>query len=195
VPEVSLAADTAATPAEAWVFIENMENWAPFLTGYQRHETIDDRHSLWVVKGELAGLTLVAEFRVAITEWVAPSLVAFELEGVDEPFAGSGHFRIAAAAGTAAGTATPRPARGWWARLRDAIARRLLRGVFGQRGTAPPAVVVGAPAATRLECTLALNAGGGSGPIMNLLLAPMLPAIAQDMADRIIAALAERTAR
>ncbi|MET0547425.1 MAG: SRPBCC family protein [Caulobacterales bacterium] len=190
-PEVTLSAQCSATPQQAWAFVEHMDNWAPFLTGYQRHETIDERNSIWVVKGELGGLTRIAEFRVQITAWVEPERIAFELEGVDEPFAGHGIFSIAGAQSDPSPAApTMRP--GILQRIRDWIARRILSQIFGSTETAKNQPT--AAPNTRLTCTLALNASGGSGPIMNILLAPMLPAIAQDMADKIVAALDQRAA-
>lgn len=200
-PEVSINASTGASPQQAWAFIEDMDNWAPFLTGYQSHRKLDDRRSLWSVKGELGGLTRVAEFEVTITEWTEPRCVAFELQGLDEPFKGGGTFRIAPLTdfvpqqGEPAARPPARlPAHRWIARLRDWAARRILSLVFTTRPASVPGHEIqrdaGAAAArTALDCTLALNAGGGSGPIMNMLLAPMLPAIGQAMSARLVAAL------
>jgi carbon monoxide dehydrogenase subunit G len=101
VPAVEIQRPTSASPAAAWAFVSDMDWWAPLLTGYQSHEQIDDRRSRWTVRGELGGLTRLAEFDVVVTEWVEPARIAFTLEGRDDPFSGSGTFAIAPAGGRA----------------------------------------------------------------------------------------------
>lgn len=182
-PAVEIERPTAARPAAAWAFVSDMDHWAPLLTGYQRHEQIDDRHSVWTVKGELAGLTRLAEFDVAIAEWVEGDRIAFTLQGRDEPFSGSGAFHIV---GAETGTAVVPAPKGWLLRFRACIARWLLGRVTTLAEA--PAVLSGA-AGCLLGCRLEVQAGGGSGPIMNLLLGPILEAVAADTATRIVAAL------
>nr|WP_087576239.1 SRPBCC family protein [Sphingomonas sp. CDS-1] len=189
-PAVEIERLTAASPTDAWAFISNMDRWAPLLTGYQHHQTIDERHSRWTVRGELAGLSRTADFDVTITEWVEPTHVAFTLQGTDEPFAGEGAFRIAAVA-SGEGAADMPTNEGWWARWRARWLRWLLSRLTGrplQHG------VGGATASpvkqdTMLSCRLEINASGGSGPVMNLLLPPILTAVADDTATKIVLAL------
>lgn len=202
-PDVTITVDTAATAGQAWAFVEEMDNWAPFLTGYQSHTKLDDRESLWVVRGELGGLSRIAEFRVMITEWIAPQRVTFTLEGIDEPFMGTGSFVIQPGEGavsTAVDRGEPCPQPTVWRRLVDWVARRLVARIFGG-GVArtPEPVRAAAPSAgaavTSMTFHLNVNAGGGSGPILNLLLAPMLKPVAEDMAGKIVAALETRNGR
>ena len=41
-------------PREAvWEFVKDMNNWAPFLTGYQKHEILDETDSIWTLKGDV----------------------------------------------------------------------------------------------------------------------------------------------
>lgn len=186
-PDVEHSADVSAPLPVIWDFVRDMDNWAPFLTGYQRHEKIDEDRSIWFVKGELGGLTRVAEFRVQVTEWAGPERVRFEMTGLQEPVNGSGEF-IAEALGGAVPQAPPPARSGWFARLREAIARWLLHRVTsgGPRDAAP---VVTAPMASRITFRLSVKAGGAAGPVMNLLLAPMLKPVAEDLATRIAGAI------
>jgi hypothetical protein len=178
VPAVEIEHPTSVDPAAAWAFISNIDHWAPLLSGYQRHELIDDRHSLWVVKGELGGLTRLAEFDVTITEWVERDHIAFTLQGLDEPFTGSGAVHVLQGASE---LSPPHPGR---RRLRAWIARWLLgRVTMAAPENARPCVD---NARCRLRCRLEVQAGGGSGPIMNLLLGPILEAVASDTASRIV---------
>ncbi len=191
-PAVSIERQVAASPEQAWAFIADMDNWAPLLTGYERHERFDDSRSRWTVRGELAGLTRVADIDVLITRWEAPTAIAFTLEGVDEPFTGSGEFSVLAAPPAVADAAAPAARPGRWARLRTALVRWLLsRLTKGAGAGEPPARdhAVAGQGGTLLRCNLEVTAGGGSGPIMNLLLGPILDTVAEDTAGRIIAAI------
>ncbi|GGD80371.1 SRPBCC family protein [Croceicoccus mobilis] len=199
-PEIRITRSAAVDPATAWAFISEMDNWAPLLTGYESHVKTDKRHSRWTVKGELAGLTRIAEIDVAVTEWKASERIAFTLTGVNEPFAGGGEF-------TVAGIGAPVPASDDAPVRTDSVVKRialaamrwLLRlltrrgGEHASDGPATPLARAGpAGRRTTLACRLEVSASGGSGPIMNLLLPAILDAVAQDTAGRIVAALEAR---
>jgi len=187
-PAVEIERPTTASPATAWAFVSDMDRWAPLLTGYRSHSQIDARHSRWTVRGELGGLTRLAEFDVAVTEWIEPARIAFTLTGIDEPFAGSGTFVITETNGGATAPTAPPP--GLWARLRARIARWLLGRVTKLADTAAPQS--GGPPGCVLRCRLEIQASGGSGAIMNLLLGPILEAVAADTATRIVATIEGR---
>jgi carbon monoxide dehydrogenase subunit G len=115
---------TTRIPADAvWRFVEDMDNWARFVTGYQRHEKQSETDSTWTLKGDLGVLARTLTFRVHVTEWNGPSRVAFELSGVNEPMAGEGAFTIESAA-----HADARPAAAW-----PAGSRRSGAGCSGAR--------------------------------------------------------------
>ena len=46
-----------------WEFVKDMDNWAPFLTGYQSHEAIDERDSIWTLKGDVGVLARVVRLK------------------------------------------------------------------------------------------------------------------------------------
>ncbi len=74
-----------------------MDNWARLVPGFQHLVKIDDRESVWTVKGDLGVVSRIVEFRVHITEWLEPSQVAFGLEGLNENAKGVGMFHAAPA--------------------------------------------------------------------------------------------------
>jgi hypothetical protein len=92
-----------------WAFVQDMDHWARFVTGYQSHEKKSDTESVWTLKGDLGVLSRTLTFRVLITEWNGPSRVRFALEGQNEPMRGEGAFTIEA---LAADGSEPAPAPG-----------------------------------------------------------------------------------
>ena len=93
--------DVGAPIEAVWRFISDMDNWAPLVTGYQSHERLSERESLWTLKGQLGQLSKAVTFHVDITEWAEPSKVAFTLKGTNDNVAGSGSFSAAPAEGGA----------------------------------------------------------------------------------------------
>lgn len=189
-PSVEHERTIAAPFARVWPFVRDMDNWAPLVTGYQRHEKLSDTESVWHLKGELGGLTRVAEFKALVTEWDESGKVSFKLEGVNEPVTGEGHFIAEELTGDAPTTpAAPTPKQGLFARLIAAAARFLYDRIFGGKASPAPATAhtKATPGETRIVFTLSLTAGGMAGPILNMLITPMLKPVAQDLADGIAA--------
>ena len=93
-PETTYSTTTQLGPEELWAFVKDMDNWAPYLTGYQSHEKISEALSEWTLKGDAGPLARTVTFRVHVTEWNGPERVAFELEGLNEDMGGSGCFEI-----------------------------------------------------------------------------------------------------
>jgi len=193
VPEVEHTALVAAPIAAVWDFCQDMANWAPLLTGYQAHEVVSDRESLWTLKGEVGGLTRTVQFRVEITEWKGPERVSFTLTGLNEPMTGSGTFHAAVAAANLPGDVVARPpAPSWWARWRERVVRWLFMRMFGRGVTEAGALSV--PPQSQITFRLAVHAGGRAGPMINVLVAPMLQPVAEDFATRIARQVEERYA-
>lgn len=71
-----------------------MDEWAPFVMGYQSHETIDGHNSIWALKGDVGVLSRTAHFRVSITGLVEAARVEFTLTGIDVPMNGRGLFTM-----------------------------------------------------------------------------------------------------
>jgi hypothetical protein len=186
---------TTRLPADVlWAFVQDMDHWARFVTGYQSHEKKSDTESFWTLKGDLGVLSRTLTFRVLITEWNGPSRVRFALEGQNEPMRGEGAFTIEVLAAEGAEAAPDAPpgapahTRGFWLRLFEAFWRRVLRALGGRVSRAAAPVGAGA-AAVRMSFALRLEPGGPMAPMVNAMLKPLMLPAAEDLANRILAHL------
>jgi len=190
-PEVAYTTVMRSPLDAVWQFVSDMNNWAPFLTGYQKHEIIDTTDSLWTLKGDVGILSRKVELRAHVTEWAPNERVAFTLTGVNEAVEGGGTVVLRRAKPTSDTPSPPPPApaqRGFFRRLLGALARLLFRLV--NRGTAAPAALP--PRTTpaegvELELTLRMDAGGPTGPLVNAMLGPALEPAVEDLAKKIAA--------
>ena len=88
-------ARTAAIPLDVmWDFIKDFDNWAHMLNGYQNHRRINDRESIWEVKGTIGKYQRRTKFHATITEWVRRQKVAFTVDGVNEVVNGFGIVKL-----------------------------------------------------------------------------------------------------
>ena len=203
-PEVRYETRMALSVEQIWAFVQDMNNWAPMLTGYQHHEILDDRHSIWTLKGDVGILSRTVKLEVLITEWTAPNRVEFTLTGKNEMVEGGGLFEMTADPGDAAPGGVPNEPAGRQAggvpiatppARRPGPFGRLLRWFFGAmfrrkygavtRTAEKPASGRGA----RLSFTLRMDAGGPTGPLVNALLEPALLPAAEDLGNKIAAHL------
>ena len=194
-PEVAYTTEMRLPQGAAWAFVSDMNNWAPFLTGYQKHEIVDGTDSLWTLKGEVGILSRIVELRAHVTEWIEPEKVSFTLTGINEVVDGGGTLVLRRAAATSK-EAAPAPARaGWLRRLLGAVARLLFRLTHRES----PAPTLPAPRASgegvELEFTLRMDAGGPAGPLVNAMLGPALEPAVEDLAKKIAAHLESQRVR
>ena len=77
-----------------WDFIKDFDNWAHLLNGYQGHHTLNDRESIWEVKGTIGKYRRQTKFHATITEWVQRQKVAFKVDGVNEVVNGFGNVEL-----------------------------------------------------------------------------------------------------
>jgi hypothetical protein len=186
--------------SRVWPFVRDMDNWAPLVTGYQRHQKLNNRESVWFLKGELGGLTRVAEFKAVVEEWDENGRVSFKLVGINEPITGNGAFVAEPVSGTdSAGppsSSRQAPAPGMMMRILNRIFLNLYRAILGNRQQA-----LGDPSrtpstatreGTRIFFTLSLNATGMAGAVMNMLIAPMLKPVAEDLTAGISSEIIQR---
>jgi carbon monoxide dehydrogenase subunit G len=180
---------TAQLPVETvWAFVEDMDRWARFVTGYQGHEKKSATESLWTLKGDIGVLARRLVFKVDITEWVPGKRAAFRLSGVNEPMNGEGVFTLEpATAGAAAVVAAP--PRGLWLRLFESLVRAVLR-LLGRAPRREPAVL-SAPG-TRMSFRLRLEPGGPMAPMINAMIKPLMLPAAESLANQILAHLEAR---
>jgi carbon monoxide dehydrogenase subunit G len=204
VPEVEYETTVALPRERVWDFVKDMNNWAPYLTGYQTHEVLSDTDSIWTLKGDVGVLARVVKLKAHVTEWNGPSRVSFTLTGMNEQVDGDGTLEMdtndgaaassdgAAKADASAGDAKPSAAplakRSFFGRILDAIFRFLFRRMHG------PGVVRALPSGnggptSKLKFRLRMDAGGPTGPLVNAMLAPALLPAAEDLANKIAAHL------
>jgi carbon monoxide dehydrogenase subunit G len=192
VPEVEYST-TAKLPVQTiWEFVQEMDNWATFVVGYQSHEKQSETDSTWVLKGDVGVLARTVKFAVHIDEWAGPSRVTFSLKGVNEPMQGSGTFVLEAyeEAGTAL---APAPARaGFFARLFEGLARFFYRLRHGSAQRAASADAGPAAGTSRLTFRLRIDPGGPMAPMVNALIKPLMQPAAEDLANQILATLERR---
>ena len=121
-----------------WGFVEDMDNWARFVTGYQSHEKRSDTESLWTLKGDVGVLARKLVFQVDITEWSPGKRAAFRLKGLNEAMNGEGVFTLEPATGADAAPAAAPPRSRAAALLRVDRARPAAPGWGARPGARPP---------------------------------------------------------
>jgi carbon monoxide dehydrogenase subunit G len=184
-PEVEYATQIALPGDAVWQFIKDMNNWAPMLTGYQKHEILDEVDSVWTLKGDVGILSRVVRLQAHVTEWLDGQRVAFTLTGLNEKVDGGGELVMETIATVAPEIAKPR--RPWFGRrLLNWMARRMFRRMHGD---GPKRLAGERIGGTRLTFTLRMDAGGPTGPLVNAMLGPALLPAAEDLANKIAAHL------
>lgn len=191
-PSVQHVALVEAPFPTVWQFVKTIGNWAPLVTGYQSHEEISESESIWFLKGELGGLTRVAEFKAIVQEWdEAHGRVRFTLEGVNEPVTGEGTFLaeqvppVGKDVDEVGAVATDMAAKSWRSRLAWFFYRLIFRNSPTARSQAAASGPVRGTGTTRMTFDLSLNGTGMSGRLLNMLITPMLQPVAHELAEGI----------
>lgn len=81
---------------KVWDFVSDMNRWAPLVPGYIEHEILSEKQSTWTFKGDIGIMQKTVKLQIDITEWNEPTLVTFDLTGLNENFAGNGYFKAEA---------------------------------------------------------------------------------------------------
>lgn len=122
--EASYTLDIDVGVDEVWSFVEVIPNWAHFLVGFQKLDLVDDRRSIWTLRGDVGVLAREVDLQADITVWEPGRRAEFTITGLTERITGQGSFDIepidvpsgpgdATAAGSAGGsTAYGSPADG-----------------------------------------------------------------------------------
>ncbi|MYL45869.1 SRPBCC family protein [Virgibacillus halodenitrificans] len=76
-----------------WKFISDMDNWAPLVPGYLSHKILNEKQSIWKLKGESGLIQKTVTLRIDIEEWREPNSVTFNLTGISENVVGKGYFK------------------------------------------------------------------------------------------------------
>ncbi|HMJ55046.1 MAG TPA: SRPBCC family protein [Polyangiaceae bacterium] len=189
-PEVEYTTFVNLPPEKVWDFVKDMNNWAPFLTGYQKHEILNETDSVWTLKGDVGVLARTVELKAHITEWSGPERVSFTLAGVNELVDGGGTLLMGPYTPPVGGATPVVKRRSFFQRLLDAVFRFFFRRM---NGPAPERQARALPtangSASKLQFVLRMDAGGPSGPLVNAMLGPALLPAAEDLANKIAAHL------
>lgn len=196
-PEVTYTTTLPIPRDRLWDFVQDVENWAPMMTGYVSHQVVDERNTTWVLRGDVGVLSREVKLAVEVTRWDGPDQVDFALTGINEAVSGGGSFLLADAEDAvgepaAAGPPPAPPARGWLQQLLDRVFRALFRRAHGE--TAAPQLPAAMASATSLTFIWRMEAGGPMGPLVNAMLAPALAPAAEELAHRIAAHLTSQEA-
>ncbi|HEX7670128.1 MAG TPA: SRPBCC family protein [Polyangiaceae bacterium] len=181
-PEVQYTTRVPLPVTEVWEFVKDMNNWAPMLTGYQKHEPLNETDSVWTLKGDVGVLARTVRLKAHVTEWNGPERVTFTLSGLNEPVEGGGTLAM-----TEENGAPPAMA------ARQGLLERALAGLFRflhrLRHGAPPELRAGPKLAggrtAQLTFTLRMEASGPTGPLVNAMLGPVMLPAAEDLAKKI----------
>lgn len=73
---------------EIWEFIKDMNNWAPMFKGYQGHETINEKESIWTLKGQFGVISRTTKFHNIVTDMVEQQRITGTYKGLNEPVHG-----------------------------------------------------------------------------------------------------------
>jgi len=95
-PEVQYTTQVALPREAVWEFVKDMNNWAPYLTGYQTHEVLSETDSIWTLKGDVGVLARIVKLKAHVTEWNGPERVSFTLTGLNEQVDGDGTLEMGA---------------------------------------------------------------------------------------------------
>jgi carbon monoxide dehydrogenase subunit G len=182
---------TSRLPAETiWAFVEDMDHWARFVTGYQSHEKQSQTESTWTLKGDVGVLQRRLVFQVEITEWSPGKRAGFRLKGVNEPMSGEGVFTLEPAGGAHPAAPAPPTRAGALQRFFEALVRGVLR-LLGRAPQREPAQLAAA-AGTQLSFRLRLDPGGPMAPMINAMIKPLMLPAAESLANQILAHLEAR---
>ncbi len=199
-PEVTYKTVMNLDVHKIWDFVQDMNNWAPMLTGYQEHEIDTDTHSVWTLKGDVGVLSRKVRLDVNITEWNGPERVEFTLTGLNEQVEGDGTFEMAPVDGAEDGEAkteaeaapTEEPKReGLFRRFLNWFFRAMFKRKFGSVERRELTVEEIGPTASSLSFRIRMDAGGPMAPMVNAMLKPALMPAAEDLGNKIAAHLEE----
>lgn len=195
----------ARSADDLWAYMASFSSWAPHVVGYQDLREVDEKSSIWTLRGDVGILSREVEIEVTVTAWDEGRSAAFALTGLTERLDGTGSFEVRADdAGDPDGVVAPEAGasapqaperRGWWARFRRRMARRMI--ARARRTEPAPAAATKAPApaadatgpASWLTFRIEVAPGGPMAPMVEMLMEPLLEPAAEDLSLQIRRAL------
>ena len=186
-PSVAYSTEMGLLPTAIWDFVQDMDNWAPFMLGYQTHEKQTETESLWTLRSDVGAMSRIAKFQVSITEWNGPKKVAFSLQGINEPVKGSGVVTVVELGSEEAedvALAVPEKP-GFFARLWNQLIGFLVKKSLGAQEIERAETHSEGGGRSKLTFELAMEAEGPMAPMVNAMITPMLEPMAEQLANKI----------
>ncbi|RLL46776.1 SRPBCC family protein [Oceanobacillus piezotolerans] len=81
---------------QIWRFVSEMDNWAPLIPGYESHQKINIKKSIWKLHGDIGIMQKTVIVHIDITEWIEPDKISFTLATASKTCVGSGYFQAKA---------------------------------------------------------------------------------------------------
>jgi carbon monoxide dehydrogenase subunit G len=188
-PSVAYTTEMSLLPDAIWAFVKDMDNWAPFMLGYQTHEKQSDEESLWTLRSDVGAMSRIAKFQVSIVEWNGPEKVAFTLQGVNEPVKGSGVVTVVELGGEKPEASTVPVAierePGFLAKIWKQLIGFLVKKSMGAEKVERSVKADSGSGRSKLTFELALEAEGPMAPMVNAMITPMLEPMAEQLANKI----------
>ena len=94
-PEIEYSVQIAAPVEQVWAYVEILPNWAHLMIGFQKLDLVDDRRSIWTLRGNVGILSREVDIQADITLWEPLRRVEFEITGLTERISGEGSFTLA----------------------------------------------------------------------------------------------------
>ncbi|HDR7656030.1 MULTISPECIES: SRPBCC family protein [Bacillus] len=79
-----------------WIFINNINNWAPLVSGYVKHRIINNQHSSWRLYGDIGIIKRNVDLHVKIIEQKDYDKISFTIASPTKKLTGSGFFHAEA---------------------------------------------------------------------------------------------------
>lgn len=202
--------EIGTSPERLWDYLVEFDNWAEFVVGFQKFRIVDERTSVWTLRGDVGVLAREVDLEVALLDQEPGHRARYSITGVTERLEGTATFEIAPLgtgserSADAAGEATEPsghsgPKRqNWWRRLMHRWALATLRrqqarnAKSRQRPGSPSSGPAQAQAPERaagpgavLTFTLDVTPGGPMAPMVEMLMRPLLEPSAEDFSTRI----------
>jgi carbon monoxide dehydrogenase subunit G len=90
--ETEYSTEIAAPVERVWSYVEDLNAWAPLMVGFQKLEVVDDRRSIWTLRGDVGILAREVDIQADITLWDPLRRVEFTVTGITERIEGEGVF-------------------------------------------------------------------------------------------------------
>jgi carbon monoxide dehydrogenase subunit G len=91
-PDVGYTTVVAAPVERVWDYVEDLNNWSHLMVGFQELKIVDDRQSIWTLRGDVGILSREVKIQVDITDWLPHDRVTFVVTGLTERLDGAGSF-------------------------------------------------------------------------------------------------------